>query len=86
MQAARNSEFPANCLNILYFIEHENDKLNKEVSSEDVLVDQDHFQSILPFWCKQEFVALIYMNELGLNLPGIDKEPETVFFQIVNAI
>ena len=86
MKAARNSEVPANCLNILYFIEHENDKLNKEVSSEDILVDQEHFQSTLPFRCKQEFVALIYMNELGLNLHGIDKEPETVFFQIVNAI
>ena len=70
----------------MYFIEHENDKLNKEVTSEGILVGQDYCQSMLPFRCKQEFVALIYMNELGLNLHGIDEEAETVFFQIVNAI
>lgn len=82
----QNSKCTAGHPDIFCYTEHENSKQNKEVSSEDILVDQEHFQSTLPFRCKQEFVALIYMNELGLNLPGIDKEPETVFFQIVNAI
>ena len=31
------------------YIEHENDKLNKEVSSDDILVAQDYCQNIFPF-------------------------------------
>ena len=82
-----NSECSAGRPNIWHYTVHENDKLSK-VSREDVLLTQDYYQYKFPCGCKQEFVevALIYINELELNLPGNVEEAETLYVQLVNAI
>lgn len=45
---------------------------------------QDHCQIKLVLGCKQEFLelALIYTNELGLNLPGNVEETKTLYLQL----
>ena len=84
----QNSECLPGRPDLLYYTEHENDKLNKEVSSGDIVVAQDYCQNKFPFGCKQEFVklTLIYMNELELNLPRNVQEAETLYLQLINAI
>ena len=44
------------------------------------MLTQDYYQYKFPCGCKQEFVevALIYINELELNLPGNVEEAETL--------
>lgn len=75
----QNSKCTAGHPDIFCYTEHENNKLNKEVSSEDTVGTQDYRQNKFPFRYIKEFVelALIYMNELGLNLFRNIQETET---------
>lgn len=49
---------------------------------------QDHCQIKLLLGCKQKFLelALIYMNELRLNLPGNVVEAKTLYLQLSKLI
>lgn len=69
--SVESSEYPAGHPDILDSTEYENDKLNKKVSSDDILVKHNYYQIKFLLGCKQEFVqlALTEMNEIGLNLP-----------------
>lgn len=48
----QNSKCTAGHPDIFCYTEHENNKLNKEVSSEDILPAQDYCQNKFSFGCK----------------------------------
>ena len=86
IRPSKNSECPVGRPDVLFFTNDNDNLLNKNISSEDVLISRRYCKSDSLFGCQQECaeLALTYMNEEGLHMPKDYSEAEHLYMYLTH--